>query len=71
MADYETEEVECGKCDGCGQVEWVDEVFDDLRHGFCWECGGSGVVEVCANCYDDWNGCSVCNPQPSRVTPSG
>lgn len=74
MTDYPTEEVECPTCDGCGQVEWSE---DECDYGFaglfgqCGNCAGTGTVNVCANCYDDWDGCTVCNPRgPTPARPS-
>jgi RecJ-like exonuclease len=49
----ETDEVECPSCDGTGEREPLFQ---------CFTCAGTGVVEVCANCYDEGDGCSICNP---------
>jgi hypothetical protein len=70
---YEREQVECPCCDGCGQVEWREDECDfgfAGTMGACTYCAGTGMVEVCANCYDDFNGCSVCCPVEGR-TPAG
>lgn len=60
--DYPTEAVECGTCDGCGIVDYEDDVFGWEESGWCHGCAGTGTVEVCANCYDDGHGCTVCDP---------
>jgi RecJ-like exonuclease len=45
---YETEIVDCDRCDGLGEVE--DDVFVWSR---CYSCWGRGTIEVCAWCLDE------------------
>lgn len=59
---YPIEMVDCDACDGLGEDlnAWPDPLgWNDTR---CTSCWGRGVVEVCANCLDDFDGCSVCMP---------
>jgi hypothetical protein len=52
-----TEFVECDRCDGDGEIEGED-FFCYPR--VCWQCGGTGTVEVCASCLDTGEECDVC-----------
>lgn len=65
-AGYPLDEVECPRCQGNGEVETWGDVFCEgwVR---CWECGGAGTFEVCANCLDDVLGCPVCRPPASDI----
>lgn len=69
MSAYPLDEVECPRCQGTGEVETWGDMFCEgwVR---CWDCGGSGVQWVCANCYDDWEGCTVCSPAASDCSSS-
>lgn len=67
--EYETEWTDCPRCDGVGVVEYGDFFMRD--EGRCTYCFGSGEIEVCANCYDEDDGCTVCNPPMLRTTPVG
>lgn len=60
-ADYPTEPVECPRCNGSGEVEVELDLFA-MSYGRCLDCAGTGWVDVCVNCGDDFNGCSVCCP---------
>ena len=55
---YPTETVECPSCDGTG--ERLGDVPDVYVR--CYSCFGRGTVEVCANCLDWDEDCSVCAP---------
>lgn len=64
--DYPTEPVDCPRCDGDGEVCEAD-IFMGDGYRSCTYCMGRGEVEVCANCLDDLDGCTVCNPPASVV----
>lgn len=59
MSDYPTDFVDCDRCDGTGEREYELDLFMS-DYGRCIDCGGTGQIEVCANCYDE--GCTVCDP---------
>ncbi len=54
--DYPTDTVMCSSCAGTGEYDW-NEI--DI-YSTCATCGGSGEVEVCAQCHDSGDECGAC-----------
>ncbi len=52
---YGTEIVDCDRCDGDGEYE--DDCWLVVR---CYQCGGRGTIEVCAECCDSGEECDAC-----------
>lgn len=64
---YETVTVECSTCSGDGEI-FLDPPDVYAR---CEQCFGTGVVEVCANCYDGEDDCTICAPLQRQSAPKG